>query len=267
MRPQIETNFKEEYMSILSISASWMNISQILPQAPTTPNNTSSGNLAGQSSGSDSYSGSSGIANLGTTSNNYSIESLLVQYQSSDGDSVSLSSQSLQSQQAQLSADGSNSSADWKQIVSYLKQQFESLKDEIRQDFFKNNGLGANSTQTASTTSASQTSSADGIPGLPDYWSSENTSQRIVDFATSFLSAFKGSGSDFLSTIKDAIEKGFSEALGTTGKLPDAVSKLVSNTHDLVMQKLDAWAKAQGITVTDDTGSDSTSSTDQAAAA
>lgn len=249
-------------MSTLSISASWMNISQILPQTPTTPNNTSSSNLAGQSSGSDSYSGSNGVASLGTTSNSYSLESLLVQYQSSDGDSVTLSSQSLQSQQAQLSAGGSNSSADWKQIVGYLKQQFESLKDEIRQDFFKNNGLGANSAQTAS-----QTSSADGIPGLPDYWSSENTSQRIVDFATSFLSAFKGSGSDFLSMIKDAIEKGFSEALGTTGKLPDAVSKLVSNTHDLVMQKLDAWAKAQGITVADDTGSDSSSTTDQAAAA
>jgi hypothetical protein len=32
------------------------------------------------------------------------------------------------------------------------------------------------------------------------------------------------------------------------GNLPDPVSKLVNNTHDLVMQKLDKWAADQGIT-------------------
>ena len=93
------------------------------------------------------------------------------------------------------------------------------------------------------------------IPGLPDYWNAENTSQRIVDFATSFLSAFKGSGQDFLNTIKNAIDEGFSQAKGILGdNAPDPISKLTNKTYALVMDKLDAWAKAQGITTDDSQG-------------
>jgi hypothetical protein len=80
------------------------------------------------------------------------------------------------------------------------------------------------------------------IPGLPEYWNAENTSQRIVDFALSFAGMFKGTDDEFVSMIKDAIEKGFSQAKDILGDLPDPVGKLVEKTHALVMDKIDKWA-------------------------
>jgi hypothetical protein len=163
-----------------------------------------------------------------------------------DGDSVTLSTESIEYQKAMLTANGVNSEEDWKKVKDFLKEQYESLKAEIIKGFLKSNGMEVQNEKSAD--NASQTTSTDEIPGLPEYWNAENTSQRIVDFATSFYSMFKGSGEDFLAMIKDAIGQGFSQAKDITGELPDAVSKLVNNTHDLVMKKLDAWAQQQGIT-------------------
>jgi hypothetical protein len=127
--------------------------------------------------------------------------------------------------------------------------------DLINQLFGNGQDASQKSTQVQDPRSFDETKA---IPGLPDYWNAENTSQRIVDFATSFLSIFKGSGADFLNTIKDAIDQGFSQAKDMFGDVPNAVSQLTDKTHALVMDKLDAWAKAQGITTDasqDQTGS------------
>ncbi|HON12136.1 MAG TPA: DUF5610 domain-containing protein, partial [Chitinispirillaceae bacterium] len=86
---------------------------------------------------------------------------------------------------------------------------------------------------------------------VPEYWNAENTSQRIVDFATSFFDSFKGAGIDFLNTIKAAIEKGFSEARGMLGAVPKSVSDLTDRTYELVMEKLDKWAVEKGILTTE----------------
>lgn len=61
-------------------------------------------------------------------------------------------------------------------------------------------------------------------------------SDRIVDFAK----AISGGDKSKLDLIKDAIEKGF-EAAGAEfdGKLPE----ICEETHELIMAKLDAWAK------------------------
>ncbi|MFH0921309.1 MAG: DUF5610 domain-containing protein [Fibrobacterota bacterium] len=74
---------------------------------------------------------------------------------------------------------------------------------------------------------------------IPEYWNADNTSQRIVDFATSFLSSFTGENSDFFKRIKDAIEEGFKQAKDMLGELPGAVGKLVNKTYELTMDKLD----------------------------
>lgn len=77
---------------------------------------------------------------------------------------------------------------------------------------------------------------------MPDYWSAENTSQRIVDFATSFLSAFEGDDkSEFFNTIRDAIKEGFKQAKELLGELPGAVGGLVNKTYKLTMDKLDSF--------------------------
>jgi hypothetical protein len=230
-------------MSVQAITSSLMNVSQILSSLSNNTGKSATLNNDGESS---PYSTNNGVSGLGLTSEQYSLTQTVLQYQNKDGDSVTLSTESVEYQKAMLTASDTNSKDDWKKVVDYLKQQFSSLKEEIIKSFLKSNGVDVQDSTAAD--SASQTSSNSEIPGLPEYWNAENTSQRIVDFATSFYSMFKGSGQDFLAMIKDAIDKGFSQAKDITGDLPDAVGKLVNNTHDLVMKKLDAWAKDQGIT-------------------
>ncbi len=67
------------------------------------------------------------------------------------------------------------------------------------------------------------------------YFGVEQTSDRIVDFA---INAF-GNDPTKLQQMKDAIEKGFSEAQQAFGgTLPEISQK----THDAIMEKLDAFA-------------------------
>lgn len=61
----------------------------------------------------------------------------------------------------------------------------------------------------------------------------EAMSDRIVDFAK----AISGGDKTKLATLKDAINKGFSEAEKVLGELPEISQK----THDRIMEKLDIW--------------------------
>ena len=238
-------------MAIQSIPATVVNSNQLFPQTLKTNLNQISAYLPNSSSSFLSQSNS--LGNNSVNSQNILLSQSILQYQNQDGDSVTLSSESMQYQETSLSASGNNSKEDWQKVVDYLKSQYSDLKDGIMKSFLKDKGISL----TDNTTTPVSTNND--IKGLPDYWNAENTSQRIVDFATSFYGMFKGSGSDFVSMMKDAIDKGFSMANDTTGDLPDAVSKLVGNTHDLAMQKLDDWAKQQGITV-DQTQNEQTTS-------
>jgi Domain of unknown function (DUF5610) len=233
-------------MSVQAINSSMMNLSQIMPALTNDSEQSSSLNNDNESS---PYSANNGVSNIALVSEQYSLTKSVMQFQNKDGDSVTLSTESIEYQKAMLTANGTNSQDDWKKVVDYMKQQYSSLKDEIMQSFYKSQGLDVQDNSTTGGTS--QASSNDTIPGLPAYWNAENTSQRIVDFATSFLSAFKGSGQDFLTMIKNAIDQGFSEAKNVTGDQTDAVGNLVNNTHDLVDKKLDEWAQQQGITTDD----------------
>jgi len=76
---------------------------------------------------------------------------------------------------------------------------------------------------------------------VPEYWNAENTSQRIVDFATSF---YEGSGQDvkeFGDKIVQAVKQGFEDANKILGNLPGAAGELTSNTQELTLEKLDRW--------------------------
>lgn len=65
------------------------------------------------------------------------------------------------------------------------------------------------------------------------YWGVEQTSSRIVDFAT----ALAGSDPKQLEKMRDAFKKGFDDATSTWGKsLPDISQK----TYQAVMDKFDA---------------------------
>jgi hypothetical protein len=186
----------------------------------------------------------------------YQADSLSVTYTNKDGDSVSLDMKSVEYMKTSLTASGSTDSSSWQKIVEFMKEQFKQLQAELVKTLTdgidgKKSDAAGQTDQTPGTAQPAlptqDTAKSDAIPGLPDYWNAENTAQRIVDFATSFFGLNEGSNSDFFKMIRDAIEEGFKQAGDQMSDMPDAVKKLTSDTHDLVLKKLDDWAKAQGI--------------------
>lgn len=79
--------------------------------------------------------------------------------------------------------------------------------------------------------------------GVPAYWNAENTSDRIVSFATSFAGIF-GNDPEFAETIIGAVAEGFSQASEILGNLPGKAGKLNRDTRELTFSKLDIWLEA-----------------------
>ncbi|MBN1127354.1 MAG: DUF5610 domain-containing protein [Chitinispirillaceae bacterium] len=166
------------------------------------------------------------------------VQTLSMEFMSKDGDKVSLSFESIKYQKTLLNIDASGSPEDIGKVVDYIKKQYEDMKNAVLKEFIKNMG---------GTVGETQETEAQKKLNIPEYWNAENTSQRIVDFALQFFDAFSGAGEDFLQIIKDAIDKGFAEARDLLGDVPGPVSSLINDTYELVMQKLDNWAKETGI--------------------
>jgi hypothetical protein len=170
-------------------------------------------------------------------SEKYSIKTTSASFINKDGDSVSISASSVDYQTAITSANQDSSPESWQKIIDNIKDEYEKMKGAIVAEIFGNGEEQAQATSDPRTFNEAKE-----IPGLPDYWNAENTAQRIADFATSFAGMFKGSDDEFVGIIKDAIDKGFSQAKDILGNLPDAVGKLSAKTHALVMDKIDKWA-------------------------
>jgi hypothetical protein len=187
--------------------------------------------------GSAQGSSDLGKTQLALVSEKYSANKLLLNYTNGDGDSVTLSASSIDYQKAVMAANGDATPESWQKIIDDIKDEYVRMKGSIINAMF---GSNEDQAQTVSDPKAFDESKA--IPGLPEYWNAENTSQRIVDFATSFIGMFQGSDNEFVSMIKDAIEQGFSQAKNILGNLPDPVGKLADKTHALVMDKIDKWA-------------------------
>jgi hypothetical protein len=76
---------------------------------------------------------------------------------------------------------------------------------------------------------------------VPPYWNAENTSDRIVHFATQMAEISGMDPAEFAETIKEAVSKGFGEAAAATGPLTGSAAKLNQRTHELVLSKLSKW--------------------------
>ncbi|MDR1611854.1 MAG: DUF5610 domain-containing protein [Planctomycetota bacterium] len=90
------------------------------------------------------------------------------------------------------------------------------------------------------------------VDDIKDYFSPANTADRILDFAASFFpmsDAFKKGGdtedarSEFAQTMRDAIQKGFDQAMGKLGKVSDSVQDGIDETHRLTFQGIDDFVK------------------------
>ncbi|MBW8888441.1 MAG: hypothetical protein JF616_11855 [Fibrobacteres bacterium] len=82
--------------------------------------------------------------------------------------------------------------------------------------------------------------SADAEKGIPEYWNAENTSDRIVKFATQ-MAEIAGKDSDFAKTIIKAVADGFDQANAMTGPMPGAAGELNKKTRELTFAKLSKW--------------------------
>lgn len=180
------------------------------------------------------------------TTEYYSATSMSFDYTSKDGDTVSLSMNSIEYGKSIMDVAASGNQEDMKKLIAYIKDNFEQMK----KDFLK--GLLQNAGQDVSANEQVTAPDPTKLLQIPDEWSAENTSQRIVEFAVSFAGIFKGKGEEFLSTIKAAIEEGFKQARDLLGDLPEEVSSLIDDTYKKTMEKLDAWAKDQENTVSED---------------
>jgi len=97
-----------------------------------------------------------------------------------------------------------------------------------------------------------ETAEQDMLASLQDYFSPENTAQRILDIATSFFGiseiakaegdteAARQKFSDFIGS---AIDEGFRQARDILGDLPENVSTGIEKTHSLVFAGLADFVK------------------------
>jgi hypothetical protein len=82
--------------------------------------------------------------------------------------------------------------------------------------------------------------SGDAEKAIPEYWNAENTSDRIVKFATQ-MAQIAGNDSDFAKTIVKAVADGFDQANAATGPMPGAAGELNKKTRELTFAKLSKW--------------------------
>lgn len=171
----------------------------------------------------------------------YSSDKLLLSYTNKDGDSVTLSMEHVEYRQAMMSVEGNGDSEYWKEVVSKIKEEFLALNERIIEKFIES--VGGKKVDKAEDVEYK------GIEGLPEYWNAENTSQRIVDFATSFYGPAESSGKEYYELMRNAIETGFNGAMNILGELPGEVNDLAHRTYELALEKLEAWAVEMGIEV------------------
>jgi len=87
---------------------------------------------------------------------------------------------------------------------------------------------------------------------LQDYFSPEKTASRIVGFTTSFFGAYQANHPDengktqatgFTELIRNAIKKGFNEALEVLGDLDELgeIGENIERTYNIVMEQIDEF--------------------------
>ncbi len=180
--------------------------------------------------------------NISMEGYSYSHETLDIKYQNADGDYLELSYSAENYKSLSVNAQGEigneDMMKDWLENVrDFLLEQEKRLLDIIfnNEDSMLTSGVKQGA--------ASKEIDPAQVLGIPEYWNAENTSQRIVDFATSFYQAFEGSSEEYGSIIIDAVKKGFEEAKGIIGPISGPAADLLADTEALTFEKLDQWVK------------------------
>jgi len=170
----------------------------------------------------------------------YSYEKINLKYTSKDGDRFELSynNEKVNTFVANISETDQEENKLFNNLFEKLNEYILEQERHLLEILFgENTPLKASNTENKEI----QTSGSSLEQNIPEYWNAENTSQRIVDFATSFSSLSNKDTGEYGEMMIEAVKKGFEEANAILGNLPDAVGELISETQRLTFEKLDAW--------------------------
>jgi hypothetical protein len=138
-----------------------------------------------------------------------------------------------------------------KQVERELRQQQHKLVEQALKQSAQHVDSGDGkfllvyTSMTGKSADGSDAAQSDEEANVPPYWNAENTSDRIVHFATQMAEISGLDLGEFAAKIKDAIGAGFDQAKQATGELPGAAGKLNKDTKDLVFAKLSKWLEAK----------------------
>ena len=194
----------------------------------------------------------------------YSHEKMTINYKSKDGDSFSFDYEKVEYQRQEASLE-LGETEDGKQVEQKdIKKEYSDLYNLMKKTFISEllKGFGYNTDGDkivapdnevdAVNADSEAANAAEGttLEGLPEYWNAENTSQRIFEFSTSFASLSEQDVEGYYTMMRSAIQDGYDSAMGEVGDgLSQEVTDLTSNTLKLSLEKLDNWAKEQGVDV------------------
>ncbi|MBZ0257607.1 DUF5610 domain-containing protein [bacterium] len=134
--------------------------------------------------------------------------------------------------------------------LSKLQQSVDEVQSQVKGQLEKYFGIGGEETQALGTEFIPPDNAS--ASDLLDFFSPENTSDRIVAFATSFFGNYAANHSNedaqaqldgFTTLISDAIEQGFGQAQGILGDLSgnEEISQNIDRTFSLVKEKIDSF--------------------------
>lgn len=118
-------------------------------------------------------------------------------------------------------------------------------------DYLDSNGKPLSAKQLMNNAMKSM-NSGDVLKGLQNYFSPEATAGRIVDFALAFFpmsDAYKKGGDteesrkEFAEMMREAVNKGFDQAMGALGSVPKNTQDGIDKTHELAMKGFDDFIK------------------------
>jgi hypothetical protein len=170
----------------------------------------------------------------------YFREELNVKYQNQDGDFLELTytSENLNAFSAAAATENGPDKEFFARMLEDLNQFILTQERRILEVFFGDNEYFT----IVNGVPEEEVDPAEEL-GIPEYWNAENTSQRIVDFATSFFEVSGKDAEEFGRIIIGAVKRGFEEANEILGNLPGAVGRLIAQTQSLTLEKLDAWVE------------------------
>ncbi|WP_457577846.1 hypothetical protein [Desulfomarina sp.] len=166
-----------------------------------------------------------------------------------DAVTVSLQEQKISREKSFFENDRMTLSFSSESIITYdssmslkgTQSDMYNVLKELVLNIFKNQNVGYRITADTQEIDIEELSSQEAAELVADdgYFGVEQTSDRIVDFATGIA----GNDPARLDTIKQGVEKGFQEALDAFGGWLPEISY---DTYDAVFKKLDDWAEGNG---------------------